>query len=498
MIGPPFGHGTKSLARVIVMSLIRFLHDRTGGVAPLLGLCIIPLAAAIGAAVDYSRAASVRTSMQMALDSTALMLSKEAQGLDGTQLGNKAAAYFNALFLRPEATAVQITQEFSSPALSTFSLKITGTTTVPTVFWRVLGRDHVDITAAGEVLWGIKRLNLALALDNTGSMSSSNKMTELKKAAHTLLTTLQNAAKTPGDVKVSIIPFATDVNVDTGWIDWTDWDAPPANSAPPANVGPGSNCPWTTSSNGFRCTTGPANGSSNTNTIPSSGTYKGYICPSIDNNTYYNGCYDSTNCTGSGSTLSCQHTWVKNAHSTWNGCVYDRDQNSDVLNTATGAGAASNYRAHQTSNCSTSMMPLSTDWTALNSKIDAMTPVGNTNVTIGLQLAWQSISPVAPFNAPAPSPDLDKVIILLTDGDNTQNRWSSTQSVIDARTDRVCTNAKADNIKIYTIRVINGNASLLRSCATKPDMYYEVAQASQLNSVFTSIAQNLANLRIAK
>jgi|RhiMethySRZTD1v2_1073278.scaffolds.fasta_scaffold28870_4 Flp pilus assembly protein TadG len=479
----------------------RLLHDRSAGVAPLLGLCIIPMVGAVGAAIDYSRAASVRTSMQMALDSTALMLSKEAQGLDTAQLGSKATAYFNALFHRPETNNVQITQEFGSPALSTFSLKITGTTTLPTVFWRVLGTDHVDITATGEVLWGIKKLNLALALDNTGSMSSNNKMTELQKAAHTLLTTLKNAEKTPGDIKISIIPFDTDVNVGTGnvnasWIDWTEWEAPPANSMPPANVGPGSSCPWTNGSNGFRCTTGPANGSSNTNTIPSSGN----ICPSINNNngTYYNGCYNSTNCTGSGSTLSCQHAWVTNARSTWNGCVYDRDQNYDALNTATGGGAATNYRAHQASNCPTSMMALSTDWTALNSKIDAMTPVGNTNVTIGLQLAWQSVSPVAPFNAPAPAPDLDKVIILLTDGDNTQNRWSSTQSVIDARTDKVCTNAKADNIKIYTIRVINGNASLLKSCATKPDMYYEVAQATQLNSVFTAIAQNLANLRIAK
>ena len=491
----------------------RFLHDHAAGAAPLLGLCIIPLATAVGAAIDYSRAASVRTSMQMALDSTALMLSKEAQGLNTAQLGTKATAYFNALFQRPEVNSVQITQEFGSPALSTFSLKITGTATLPTIFWRVLGTDHVNLTATGEVLWGIKKLNLALALDNTGSMSSSSKMTELKKAAHTLLTTLQNAAQTPGDVKVSIIPFATDVNVGTGnagtgWIDWTDWEAPPGNSTPPANVGPGSNCPWSTGSNGFTCTSGPANGSSNTNTIPSNGTYKGYICPSVNNQgtyyngvyykgVYYNGCYNSTSCTGSGSTLSCQHAWVPNARNTWNGCVYDRDQNADALNTATGT-STTNYRAHQALNCPTSMMTLSTDWSALNSKIDAMTPTGNTNVTIGLQLAWQSVSPTAPFNAPATSPDLDKVIIVLTDGDNTQNRWSPTQSVIDARTEKVCTNAKADNIKIYTIRVINGNASLLKGCASKPDMYYEVAQASQLNSVFTAIAQNLANLRIAK
>ena len=102
------------------------------------------------------------------------------------------------------------------------------------------------------------------------------------------------------------------------------------------------------------------------------------------------------------------------------------------------------------------------------------------------------------FNAPAASPDLDKVIILLTDGQNTQNRWSSSTSSIDSRTQKVCDNAKAANIKIYTVRVIDGSATLIQNCATKPDMYFNVQQASQLNNVFSSIAQNLANLRIAK
>ena len=127
-----------------------------------------------------------------------------------------------------------------------------------------------------------------------------------------------------------------------------------------------------------------------------------------------------------------------------------------------------------------------------------MQPVGNTNVTIGLQMAFQALSPVAPFNASAPKSDLDKVIILLTDGDNTENRWSTTQSTIDARTKLACTNVKAANIKLYTIRVIDGNASLLQQCATKTDMYYDVQQASQLSKVFSTIAQNLANLRLAK
>src|SRR5215510_5479344 len=112
---PPIWPLTQSLpGGAHTMPLIRFLHDRTAGVAPLLGICIIPLAIAMGAAIDYSRAASVHTSMQMALDSTALMLSKEAQNLTPDQLGSKATTYFNALFNRPEVSNVQITQEFGS------------------------------------------------------------------------------------------------------------------------------------------------------------------------------------------------------------------------------------------------------------------------------------------------------------------------------------------------------------------------------------------------
>jgi Flp pilus assembly protein TadG len=423
--------------------LSRFFKDRQGGVAPLLALAIIPLVGTVGAAVDYSRANAVRTAMQNALDSTALMLSRDAQNLNGAQLAQKATDYFNAMFDRPEAGNVQVTPSFSSPQQGSFTLKLTGSASISTIFWRLMGQPQIDITASGEVLWGIKKLNLALALDNTGSMASSGKMTALKEAAHNLLTTLKNSEKTPGDIKVSIVPFAVDVNVGTGnvnanWINWTDWEAE-------------------------------------------------------------NGKCSKSSYHSKGSCTSHYGVWTPDPHSTWNGCVNDRDQNNDVLNTATLAGSpATMYRADQASACPTAMMTLSYDWPALNSKIDAMTPTGNTNVTIGMQLAWQTLSPVAPFSAPAPAPDLDKVVILLTDGQNTQNRWSSSSSSIDARTQKVCENAKADNIRIYTVRVIDGNATLLKNCASKPDMYYEVSQAVQLTSVFASIAQNLANLRIAK
>jgi hypothetical protein len=92
----------------------------------------------------------------------------------------------------------------------------------------------------------------------------------------------------------------------------------------------------------------------------------------------------------------------------------------------------------------------------------------------------------------------------LTDGDNTEswknsnNSKVTSSSSIDARTALACTNAKAANIKIYAIRVINGNATLLKNCATRSDMYFDVQNSSQLSAVFSAIAQNLANLRLAK
>ena len=104
------------------MLFARFFRDRKGGVAPLLALGIIPLVGAVGAAVDYSRANLVRTAMQNALDATALMLSKDAQTLNGDQLAQKATSYFTSQFDRPEASNVAVTQELTSPQQGSFNL----------------------------------------------------------------------------------------------------------------------------------------------------------------------------------------------------------------------------------------------------------------------------------------------------------------------------------------------------------------------------------------
>ena len=91
-----------------------FRNACDGNVAITFALAAFPVVGFVGFAVDYSRANSVKAAMQAALDSTALMLSKDAAITAASALQTKAQDYFNALFTRPEATNVTITATYTT------------------------------------------------------------------------------------------------------------------------------------------------------------------------------------------------------------------------------------------------------------------------------------------------------------------------------------------------------------------------------------------------
>ena len=90
------------------------------------------------------------------------------------------------------------------------------------------------------------------------------------------------------------------------------------------------------------------------------------------------------------------------------------------------------------------------------------------------------------------------MIILLTDGENTQNRFTSTQSAIDPRTKKACDEAKAKDITIYTVLVMQGTPSLLEACATDPKKYFFLQSADGLVAAFNQIGVDLTNFRVSK
>ncbi len=438
-----------------LLSTIRhFCGARRGNVSLTFALTAIPLICCAGAAVDYSHSNSVKADLQAALDSTALRLSKEAASTTAAQLQADAVKFFTAVFNRPEAKNIQITAAYSNGGASNVS--VSGSASLSTNFMQLVGIKNVAISGSSVTKWSSPRLRVALVLDNTGSMADHGKLSALKTATENLLVQLQSVASNNDDVYVSIVPFVKDVNLNpdnyaANWIDWTDWNA--------------------------------NNGTCSKSQHGSSGTTQS----------------------------TCRGTWKPANHNTWNGCVVDRggenapdpaDYDTNVVPPAPGTKATL-FSAEQYSSCPQAAVGLSNDWSAMTRLVNNMSAVGNTNQAIGLALGWMSLNGGGPFTVPRLDPDYvySQSIILLSDGLNTQDRWYTNQSSIDARQQKTCDNIKAAGITLYTIQVNTDNdvtSALLKKCASSPDKFFLLTSADQILPAFNSVSASLIKLYIAK
>ncbi|MGC2087770.1 MAG: TadE/TadG family type IV pilus assembly protein, partial [Bradyrhizobium sp.] len=617
----------------------RFGSDPSGNIAITFALALIPILTFVGAAVDYSRANAAHSAMQSALDTTALMLSRDiSQGTITTaNLTTAANNYFKALYTSKDAPNPTVTVTYATNTSTGSNIILNASGSITTDFMKIAGFPTMGFNASSTTAWGNVKMRVALALDNTGSMAQDNKLPALKNAvagSGGLIDQLSNLAKTPGDVYISVIPFAKVVNVGAtnnyaqNWIDWTDWLNPPTtqpnNGSYQANlpinwhaVGPKAKCPFTSSNSGFTCVASPTS-TSGQSYIPSSGTYSGYICPSVDANSHtkYNGCWVSTlvsstpgvfcsgsnscscpvdssgnavsqcSCTGTGSSKSCtgllyDHNWTQpgpndtadntnqprvnavvgwtyhkytssnptatvvnawnapstNPISSWTGCITDRSQPNDAT-TVQPSGTydmttlfpANEYYENSESYCASNnspqlepIIPLSYDWSSLKTAINAMQPTGGTNQAVGLAWAAQSLIPSGILNAPAEDSNTtyNRVIIILSDGLNTEDRWpdngnGSTQAAgtplgpIDTRQELLCSNLKnAKDSKgnyLYTIYAIQVNthtpadatSKVLSDCASGSDKFFMLTSSTQILTTFQTIGTALSKLRVAK
>jgi Flp pilus assembly protein TadG len=460
------GHGAQGLRG----QLAKFTAARDGNVSVIFAVALVPLCLLVGAVVDYSRASSTKVAMQAALDSTALAMSQNAANLNSATLQQQSTSNFNALYSPSNVTGVQLSTSYNA-ASSTLTVSASGNMT--TTFMRLAGVKDMAISGTSTVSWGIPKLQVALVLDNTGSMNESGKITALKSASHQLLSQLQNAAQNPGDIQVAIVPFTTDVNIGTGYASqsWIDWSL--FTGSDPTSQNSATSCNATTTWSGWPCAS-------------AGGSFGGWTVSSS---------YSS-------STAAYQ--------AGWNGCVTDRAQNYDTLNTVPSSANTQTYFPADPSppmnGCPAQMMTMGYNWSAMNALIDSMVANGETNLTIGLVWGWQALTSTLPLNDPAPAPGTQQIIIFMTDGLNTANRWNNTflgtgtQAQIDARTQLVCNNLKTTSITVYTIQVDTGNESpastLLQNCASDISKWFLLTNPNDLVTTFSQIATNLTRLHI--
>ena len=175
------------------------------------------------------------------------------------------------------------------------------------------------------------------------------------------------------------------------------------------------------------------------------------------------------------------------------------------------------------------LLRLTNSTSALNTELGKLVAVGDTNLDVGLQWGWLTLSPNAPFadGVAYNTPNTSKIIVFLTDGWNEdtvnsdsntsfysgigyiwQNRIGVTSSssqtqrntALDNRTALICNNIKADGITVYTVRIdVSGQSpAVLQNCATSPSNFYDVPNVANLPAAFQQIAGQIGKLRIAQ
>ncbi|OQW58236.1 MAG: pilus assembly protein TadG [Proteobacteria bacterium SG_bin9] len=450
----------------------RFPRDQRGNVATMFALSILPILGFIGAAVDYSRAANARTSMQAALDTAALMISKDAGSMTSAQITTKAQAYFNALYKNGDASNIAVTAAYTpATASAAASLTMTGSGQIQTDFMKLAGFPTIDFKSGSTTTWGNTKTRVAIALDVTGSMASDGKIDAMKVAAKNLIDTLKSSAKATDDVYVSIIPFAQMVNVGTS----------------------NKNASW----------------------IKFTGNEYGKC--SHDNN-YYDAYVSrfaaKAACEANGG------EWNSiSGKNYWSGCVQDRDQSYDTTKEAPTATATNFVASYSVQNgndiCPAQILPMTSlyaasDVTTVKNKIDSLQPAGGTNQPIGMHMAWLTLQSASPFNAPAKDANYNyaDVIVLMSDGLNTIDRWygngADPSSQVDGRQTLLCNNIKNSAVNgktiVFTIHVnTDGDpeSQILKACADPGNYYYATSTTAMANA-FSAIGASLSKLKLAK
>ena len=507
--------GPRSVLSRFAGGLVRAAHrlgaDRGGAAAVFLALATIPLIGFIGIGTDTARAYLVKSRLSSSLDAAGLaggwsfFLSSRDDDIRMFFDANFPPGYLGATVSGP-AIGVDEDEE---------TITLTASAAVPTTFMRLFGIDTVTVAAETEVTRQMQALDVVLAIDMSGSMSSNapgggSRIAAARNAATELVDILFGSDDTKELLNIGLVPWNGKVNVTLNGVPFDETLT--TTQAVPAFVNPESPSP-----NPFS----PA--------PPDPQAVVFYA-----NNTPV--------------------PLLEAPPDDWEGCVYSRfiddaDPTTDadtLLDTSPPPGA--DWVAWQPIGpegepandgiCSTwhpdygqsigvgntscrrcldhGITPLQNTRQTILDAIDELTdPTGTTNITQGVGWAWRVLLPEAPFTEAVANPDyeLQRAIVLLTDGENfagsgdgyktTFGLGGGGRAEMDDRLREIADNIKADGVILYVIQFANAGGALqalLQEVASGPESpYYHFApDSATLAQVFREVANHLSELRLSK
>lgn len=550
-LGPKVaGSGWGRLGR----ELVRLRDDERGVTAVVFSIVFSALFFVMALAIDYTAATREQARQRSAVDAAALAgshyLGLENQDVDGPA----AAERFFKENMGPGSTAeIDVALDAEAGTVEAAADNDYLTKLLKAIMPVHLRRETLQVGANSVVVKG-DRIEVAMALDNSGSMAGS-KIEALRQAANDAIGILFAGAKNPDDVKIGIVPFAASVNVGAGnaaaeWI----YKGAESNLAYPVFTDGGSKSRFDILGEIGRTWAGcvearPAPFDTN-DTLPSDADVNTMFAPMFapdepdDVNASAagyspDGAYNNNYITDFGGTCP-PPTQICISWRTRNGVrscrtygpapigVVEAQNRSCKYSNASPASFEGSASGPNQSCTAPAIQPLTSDRSTLEDKVETLIASGNTNVAEGAAWAWRVLSPTAPFMEGRSFDDRSnkKIMIVMTDGDNfVQTRPQHNQTVYAAygfgRQDRlgssyssnslmyalndktldVCTNAKEQGITVYTVAfgtaISSTGLSLLQSCASSPEHAFVASSENALINTFQNIARKISKLRVA-
>lgn len=527
---------------------VKFVHDERGAFAVLFGVMAMVLVAVAGSCVDYSLFVQDRSKSQEALDAAVLALHDKIGKESTDALGKQA---IDLVRERVGDKAVKISLASVSVDSGTGSIKISAHIDVPTYFTGLVGVKSIPATVVSEATRKSLNVEVAMVLDNSGSMQDYGRMYNLKDAAKNATDILMKANQTVSrpSVKVGVVPFTEFVNIgpdnmNKWWVDkagrspiasdnFSNGNAPAhsVNRIALFNQIQGESWRGCVEARPYPLDTAdtpPSNQDPRTLFVP-------MFAPDEPDTPMY------TNRWGSGPGYpnnylpddggSCRpirkDRWGRPI-----GKISDRQRQEQVCKyhgariyhgwgySTTGPNSDCPYNP---------LTELTADKSTVKTAISNMVANGGTNIAQGAEWGFHMLSPNAPLaGADAYDSATTKVMILMTDGNNFMpassdmngstfysaygypynqrlgqvgQTTSQLEGEMDQRLLETCTNERNLGIKVYTIGLSmdrSKTVQMLKDCSSGDGYWFMPNDPSELNAVFKKIADKVSDLRLSR
>lgn len=465
---------------MIFQKLRKFFFKEDGNVGIIFGLTVVPMITGMGMAVDMGKAHLVKKRLGFALDAAVLATASSMN--TSHDLQDQFDTFIRVNFTDDSLGHITNT----TMTVTDNRIFASATAEVDTSFMHFVGTDEMEVYAENEVVRETKGVEVALVLDNTGSMRSHNNIGALRDASQLFLDELFGDDTYNEDFKVALVPYSAIVN-------------------------------------------------------PGAEALNGSIVEDVDNQNYdpvdpyaWRGCvterpypYDAMDTSVADGGYWQPSYWAPAADNDWRppnrrgrrGRIND---NVDDCNGMTGPNLG----------CPRPIVPLTSSATDLRGAVDDLRAYcrGGTTGNLGMAWGWRVLSPQPPFTEGAAYNDTDweKVVVMMTDGNNLIWRYNvsgnhfdsdytgyerlddmnlgttsrnAAKTVINGRLEESCEAMKQEGITIYTITFTSGIDSntrdIYRRCASDESNYYNAPSQEDLRRTFSQIGAELSNLRLS-